>query len=73
MGFGLLGSKVLKGVSVGTTNTTVAHGLPFVPRVYAIVPKDALATVRWVSSDATNITLVASAAVTVDVLIGPDA
>lgn len=72
----LFGAKVLKNQSVGNTSTQIAHGLPFTPAVYAIVPKHASSAVyiSVVGVDATNVTLIASTTgVTADIYLGPQA
>lgn len=53
------------GVSVGTSATTIAHGLGNMPTAWVMTDITANATVHRVSWDATNITLIASAPCTI--------
>ena len=64
------GFKKLANQSIGTTQTTIAHGLPFVPTHIIVSP---LATgMVWQSAvaDAANVYLTASASTTADIYLG---
>jgi hypothetical protein len=63
------GFKVLSNVSVGTTQTAIAHGLGYTPSKVIILPRTN--AVIWQSAvpDSTNIYLTASVAATCDIYV----
>jgi len=80
-GWPALAIKILKQVTVGTSQTAIAHGLGYVQassgvRVYAIIVGYNAAAhyvSQTIAPDATNVYLIADAASTLcDVWVGPD-
>lgn len=62
---------LLTNKTIGASQTTIAHGQSYIPKVYAIVLTSAGQIWRSAASDATNIYLTADAAGrTCDVVIG---
>lgn len=58
--FPAIGVKVMEEGSPVVGDNTIAHGLPYTPKVYSVVPKDASpATSTWQvkTEDATNVVI----------------
>jgi hypothetical protein len=75
-GFPQFGVTRLEDVAVGTSQTTIPHGLSKAATaggvsIWAIIPKSNATVWQSAAPDATNIYLRASSAATVDVIVGP--
>lgn len=65
----LLAGTLLETIAVGTTPTAVSHKLGYKPRGWFVVDADVAASLYRASSDASFLTLVASAPVTVSLWV----
>lgn len=65
------GGVVISGVSVGTSDTKVAHGLGAVPAAVLVMPRADARVWESATATTTQVTLRASAAVTCTVLVIP--
>lgn len=65
------GATVITGISVGTSDTKVAHGLGAVPAGVFVMPKADARVWQPAAATSSQVTLRASAAVTCDLLVVP--